>query len=289
MEQARQHWQSVGYKNSVLAGTVVDENNKPFKCASSGSESCNCPGTTWLGLANRPDNKMKIETFEEMREWRTLSKVSDGWIQCSAADFDSDPMPGADKQCYCEVKDKIDAVRCADEGDQCFCSGHVYFTKLYANDDKTSKVSMNDAMELGFAIYDNLAGQVSCSSDTFSGADPFPGAEKQCFCDSKRHFTSQDDLRLNQQYWREQSTLSMSEVEIQTLVTQVEQAATIEKAFTETIKEQDTSADVVSASCEICNHDCSADTEKTLTTEISKRKTVITSKFTKLKEINKQK
>jgi len=144
-------------------------------------------------------------------------------------------------------------------------------------------------MELGFAIYDNLAGQVSCSSDTFSGADPFPGAEKQCFCDSKRYFTSQDDLRLNQQYWREQSTLSMSEVEIQTLVTQVEQAATIEKAFTETIKEQDTSADVVSASCEICNHDCSADTEKTLTTEISKRKTVITSKFTKLKEINKQK
>lgn len=77
-------------------------------------------------------------------------------------------------------------------------------------------------MELGFAIYDNLAGQVSCSSDTFSSADPFPGAEKQCFCDSKRHFTSQDDLRLNQQYWREQSTLSMSEVEIQTLVTQVE-------------------------------------------------------------------
>ena len=57
LEQARQHWQSAGYKNSVLAATVVNENNKPFKCASSGSESCNCPGTTWLGLANRPDNK----------------------------------------------------------------------------------------------------------------------------------------------------------------------------------------------------------------------------------------
>lgn len=97
MEQARQHWQSVGYKNSVLASTVVDELNKPFKCAASATESCNCPGTTWLGLANRPDNKMKIETFEEMREWRTLSKVSDGWVQCSPADFDSDPMPGVEK------------------------------------------------------------------------------------------------------------------------------------------------------------------------------------------------
>lgn len=81
----------------------------------------------------------------------------------------------------------------------------------------------------------------------------------------------------------------MSEVEITTLISSVEQATTIEKAYSETIKEQDTSADVVSASCEICNHDCSVDTERTLTTEISKRKTVITQKFTKLKEINKSK
>jgi len=181
-----------------LAASIVDENNKPFKCASNGGESCNCPGTTWIGLSMRPDNKQKIETFDEMREWRTISKVSDAWIQCSAAEFDADPMPGVDKQCYCEVKDKVEAVRCADEGDMCFCSGHVYFTKLYANEDKSTKVTINDAMELGFAIYDNLAGQVSCSSDTFGGADPFPGYEKQCFCDAKRHFTSQDDLRLNQ-------------------------------------------------------------------------------------------
>lgn len=178
MEQARQHWQSVGYKNTALAASVVNEKNKPFKCASGASEACNCPGTTWLGLAVRPDNKAKIESFEEMREWRTASKQSEGWVQCSASDFDSDPMQGVDKQCYCEVKDKIDAVRCADEGDQCFCAGHVFFTKLYANDDKTTKVAITDAIELGFAAIDNLNGQVSCSSDSFGGADPFPGQEK---------------------------------------------------------------------------------------------------------------
>lgn len=218
-----------------------------------------------------------------------MSKQSDGWIQCSASDFDADPLPGTDKQCFCEVKPKVSAVRCADEGDMCFCSGHVYFTKLYSNDDKTSKVTMTEAIELGFAITDNISGQVSCSSDSFGGADPFPGAEKQCFCDAKRKFTSQDDLKLNQQYWREQSALSQSEVEVETLVAKVEAAETIEKTYTESIKEQDTSADVTSASCEICNHECSADTEKVLSTEISKRKTVITQKFTKLKEINKQK
>lgn len=63
IEQAREHWQTTGYKNTVLAGSIVDEDNKPFKCAASSSESCNCPGTTWIGLAVRPDNKAKIETF----------------------------------------------------------------------------------------------------------------------------------------------------------------------------------------------------------------------------------
>lgn len=288
LEQAKEHWQTTGYKNSALAATIED-GNKPFKCADSADINCNCPGTVHIGPKNRPDSKQPITTFDEMREWRTMQKESDGWITCRGSEFDTDPDPGHEKQCFCEIKNEYTGVRCADEGDQCFCSGHIYFTKLYANEDKTQKVTLIDAMELGFAIIDNTSGQASCSSDSFAGADPFPGMEKQCFCDAKRKFTGEDDLRLNQQYWGEQSTLTMSEIEAKTLIEQVEQAETIEKTYTETIKEQDTSADVVSASCDICNHECSADTEKTLSTEISKRKTVITQKFTKLKEINKNK
>jgi len=268
----------------------IEEGNKPYKCAGDdGETSCNCPGTVYIGPKVRPDSKQPITTFDEMREWRTMSKESDGWVQCQGSEFDADPAPGASKQCYCEFKNEYTGVRCADEGDQCFCSGHIYFTKLYANDDKTAKVSLIDAMEIGFTILDNTSGQASCSSDSFGGVDPFPGAEKQCYCDSKRKFTTQDELRLNQAYWSEQSSISMSEVEAKTLTEQVIQAETIETTYTETIKEQDTSADVVSASCDICNHECSADTEKTLSTEISKRKTVITQKYSKLKEINKNK
>ena len=54
----------------------------------------------------------------------------------------------------------------------------VYFTKFYANDDKTSKVSLPDAIELGFAIIDNFQGQIPCISDSFDGADPSPGHVK---------------------------------------------------------------------------------------------------------------
>lgn len=117
----------MGYKNPVYAASLVDADNKPFKCAEKANESCKCPGTMWFGTATRPDNKAKIETFEEMREWKTVSQETDDWQSCSAVDFGSDPMPGFDKQCFCEVKPEYEASRCADEGDECGCNGHVYF------------------------------------------------------------------------------------------------------------------------------------------------------------------
>jgi len=100
-----------------MAASIIDKYNKPFKCANSSSESCKCPGTTWIGIASRPDNKQKIDSFDEMREWKTHSKISEGWVQCTEAEFDIDPLPAKDKQCFCEVKPKVSDVRCADEGD----------------------------------------------------------------------------------------------------------------------------------------------------------------------------
>lgn len=52
-----------------------------------------------------------------MREWKTHSKISEGWVQCTEAEFAIDPLPAKDKQCFCEVKPKVSDVRCADEGD----------------------------------------------------------------------------------------------------------------------------------------------------------------------------
>jgi len=79
MAQARDHWQNVGYKSTALAATTEYKDNLPFKCAGSAAESCMCPGTLWFGLANRPDKGAKIETFDELREWRTLSADSEDW------------------------------------------------------------------------------------------------------------------------------------------------------------------------------------------------------------------
>jgi hypothetical protein len=90
-----------------------------------------CPGTLWFGLAVRPDNGAKIETFDEMREWRSISAESSDWQTCSEAEFGTDPLPGVEKQCYCEVKPEDETSRCADEGEDCLCNGNVYFASKF--------------------------------------------------------------------------------------------------------------------------------------------------------------
>lgn len=171
-QQARDHWQTTGFKNLVFVNSVVDKDNTPFKCASTPNESCMCPGMLWYGPSVRPDNGQKIETFEELREWRTVSSESDDWQSCSAVEFGSDPMPGAEKQCYCEVKPSYEPSRCADEGDDCICNGHVYFGAKMSEDHATLNTFM-DVYSGAYTVIDaNNTGTVPCTSESFDGADP---------------------------------------------------------------------------------------------------------------------
>lgn len=177
-----------------MANSVVDKDNIPFKCAATARDSCMCPGTLWFGAATRPDNGAKIETFEEMREWRTVSADSDDWQSCSAIEFGSDPLPDVDKQCFCEVKPPYEATRCSDEGDDCLCNGHVYFASRYLSD-HTTPAGFFDILSDSFTIVDaNGTGSVSCTSDSFEGADPLPDYPKQCFCDDRKQFTSVSEM-----------------------------------------------------------------------------------------------
>jgi hypothetical protein len=177
-----------------------------------------CPGTLWFGLATRPDNGAKIETFEDMREWRTLSADSEDWQSCSVIEFGSDPLPGFDKQCFCEVKAPYEASRCADEGDECLCNGHVYFSSRFKAD-KTTPAEFSDVLGMGFTIVDaNNTGSVSCTSDSFEGADPTPEYPKQCFCDDRKQFTSLSEMYNIQDYYRSESMISSTESEIVTVM-----------------------------------------------------------------------
>ena len=290
--QAKEHWKGVGYKNPVYADSVVDKDNKPFKCAAKANESCKCPGTMWFGVAVRPDTKGPVETFDEMREWKTVSQETDDWQSCNAVDFGSDPLPGLDKQCYCEVKPAYEASRCAEEGDDCACNGHVYFaTKVNGN---KGLADFDDVLEAGFAITDAAGGgSVSCSSESFKNADPAPGTAKQCFCDDRKTFTSPEAITTVMDYWTEQTMYSSAETEITTIAQEATKATKYEAEYAKTVTlvsdVEYGEADSTAASCQVCDKECATDTEMTITREIEKQKTVITKKYSKQKEINKQK
>lgn len=85
-------------------------------------------------------------------------------------------------------------------------------------------------------------------------------------------------------------TLSTTESEISTIMGDVVQAEADEASFSESsIIEDDGEGDAAAASCKMCDETCAGDSQKTLTAEIEKQKTVITKKFGKMKDTNKQK
>lgn len=229
-----------------------------------------------------------------MREWRTVGAESDDWQSCSVVEFGTDPMPGADKQCFCEVEPAYTATRCADEGDECICNGHVYFAPRFELDN-TTPAGFYYIQENPFAITDaNNTGTLTCSSDSFEDADPSPEVAKQCFCDDKRRFMQARDVANVQEYWRMTMMMSQTEYEIETVVTQTYEAQQAEEALggsdddlTKLVDDGD--ADLIAAGCKLCDESCSADSQSSLTKEIEKQKTVVKRKYEKKKLVNKQK
>ena len=310
LQQARDHWQSVGYKSTALASTVVDKDNLPFKCASGPSDSCMCPGTLWFGVATRPDNGAKVETFDEMREWRTVSAESEDWQSCSQIEFGSDPMPDVDKQCYCEVQPTYEATRCADEGDDCLCNGHVYFASRFQADHQTP-AGFYDILSDGFTIVDaNNTGSVSCTSDSFQGADPAPEFAKQCFCDDRKSFTTISEMNSIIEYYRSESSISTTESEISTVMQEQYEAEHAEYEYSEYFSDYDSGysssyggggggyggrggygdpyggPDYNAQSCAMCDENCNADSERSLAREIERQKNIIRRKYSKRRESN---
>lgn len=290
--QAKEHWKNSGYKNPVYAASITDEDNKPFKCATKSNESCKCPGTMWFGPSVRADTKAPIETFEEMREWKTVSQETDDWQSCNAIDFGSDPAPGMDKMCFCEVKPAYSASRCADEGDDCACSGHVYFSSKVNSAKELA--DFDDVLEQGFAIVDASGqGSVSCSSESFANADPAPSTAKQCFCDDRKTFTSPESIKTVTSYWAEQTMFMTAETEIKSVTEEAKKATKYESEYAKSVSIVSDvdfgEAEAAAKSCQICDKECANDSEMTITREIERQKTVITKKYNKQKEINKNK
>lgn len=73
--------------------------------------------------------------------------------------------------------------KCADEGSSCECQGRVYFGSYFANDTGKEIKKFEDLLHWKFdSKYTKEGESMECSAKDF-GQDPWPGQNKQCFCE----------------------------------------------------------------------------------------------------------
>ena len=124
-----------------------------------------------MGPKNRPDNNEPIQSFDEMRYWKTIVKETDDWTMCSAKGMGGDPWPEATPQ--------YEPTPCANEGENCLCNGWVAYGVKNSPDDPTKVASVDEMVQMAFAINDaNNTKSIKCASSNFEMADPNPNGGK---------------------------------------------------------------------------------------------------------------
>jgi hypothetical protein len=165
---------------------MKDSTKAAWKCGAGAKQSCKCHGTLWYGATKRPDDKKPIETWEDLRQWKTLTKETEEWQSCTDANFGSDPWPDQEKQCWCENKPAYKPWKCAEEGEECLCDqGWVVYGAKVGADKK--ELDFFGTIKLSMAITGTHGKRaLQCDASSFDGADPAPDADKACFCDQKK-------------------------------------------------------------------------------------------------------
>ena len=97
IKQAREHYRTLGFGQAHFNEIMKDTTKSAWKCGEGAKQSCKCHGTLWYGATVRPDDKKPIETWESMRQWKTVKKESEEWMSCTDANFGSDPWPEQEK------------------------------------------------------------------------------------------------------------------------------------------------------------------------------------------------
>lgn len=193
---------TVGHAQANYSEVMKDTTKAAWLCGKGAKQSCKCHGTLWYGATERPDDKKPVATFDELREWKTLSKSSDEWMSCTDAEFGGDPWPDQEKQCWCESKPAYKPWRCADEGEECLCEGGwvVYGAKIGAD---KKPLDFFAAIKLSMAVSGTRGKEaLACAAASFDGADPAPDADKTCFCDKEKKFFDKNFVKATRQFWK---------------------------------------------------------------------------------------
>jgi hypothetical protein len=223
---------------------MKDTTKTAWKCGAGAKQSCKCHGTLWYGATKRPDDKKPIETWEQLRQWKTLHKESEEWQSCTDANFGSDPWPEQEKQCWCENKPAYKPWKCAEEGEECLCDqGWVVYGAKVGADKK--ELDFFGTIKLSMAITGTHGKRtLQCDASSFDGADPAPDADKACFCDSKKKFFDKSFVGATKAFWKSSLLESQSEGELKRTAEHSSEVVKVSKEKESSAKESTTAAGV---------------------------------------------
>jgi hypothetical protein len=172
-----------------------------------------------MGAANRLDDKKPITKFEDFRLFKTIPKETvegSNFTVCHTATFDgADPLPGQKKTCFCEDRPVYAPNLCADDGEDCVCSGYVTYGKKFSAAKKV--LDFKGHMEAGgFAVTEVKEGtkSLSCAPDAFGGVDSATGEKeagaKACFCDQRKKMFNKESLKSINDLWKAKNAIATS-------------------------------------------------------------------------------
>ena len=244
VKQAREHYRTLGFGQAHFNEPMKDTTKKAWKCGTGAKQSCKCHGTLWYGATKRPDDKKPIDSWDDLKQWKTLTKESEEWMSCTDANFGSDPWPEQEKQCWCENKPAYKPWKCADEGEECLCdSGWVVYGAKVGADKK--ELDFFGTIKLSMAVNGTHGKRtLQCDASSFDGADPAPDADKACFCDQKKQFFDKSFVAATKTFWKASQLESQSEGELKRTAEHSTEVVKVTKEKESTAKESTTSAGV---------------------------------------------
>lgn len=84
---------------------------EPYHCSEDGGQ-CSCKkGRVFYGAKYKPGNGTKMASFEDVTnsQFAVVDANNTDYVACDPSSFEGvDPVPGVDKECYCDDQKKVD-------------------------------------------------------------------------------------------------------------------------------------------------------------------------------------
>lgn len=276
---ASQQYSQSGYFEKRIADRLPgfepwlckDDARDPYNVEKSYTDTCTCIGYIVTGYQYNPITNERLESFEEMREWKTENHPINGTEYVVDPQIPEDPFPKVDKQVWCERrnanKQGLALSYCANEGETCHCPAGsvVQFGKKFDQaKDWKNPMSVNNG---NYTLNDmNDTNSIKCDSSSFEQINPLMGTPKGCYCYMNPLRGQIGAVQPVKKYWRNIYTQHNLYEQIKTTEIQAskaeEKAKNITKTETTTIIKQSetiiktrTSNTVIKVEREKCNRE----------------------------------